>query len=417
MRVMFAVSDYLPHYFPMVPLGWALQAAGHEVRVVCAPAQRPMIENAGLTPVPILDDVDLLMWARLGNFDAARAGAFPADLELPLVNPETGAVLEDVAQFDADAFTASIRGPERAKAGRRIDAMVQFARDWRPDLVVYDLLHLDGVIPARAVGVPAVCHLTGPIGTAETGWGLDFIPRHLSPKYAEYGIAETGPDLVTDVIDICPESMTPPTNARVIPSRYIPYNGPGAMPAWAARRGKRPRVVIMWSSTLEHLYGPVSFAVPAILAGLEGMDADVILTLNARGKERLERDGGVPAGVRVLEQCPISLLMPTADVLIHSGGAGALLAAAAEGVPQVVVAFGAEYRANGDRLAATGAAVHLHGPGADPAGIRKAVEAVLQDPSYRAAAERLREETVARPTPADLVPRLVELAESGRSRP
>lgn len=407
MRVMFAVSDYLPHYFPMVPLGWALQAAGHEVRVVCGAAQRPHIESAGLTPVPILEDVDMLMWARLGVHWAAREGNVPADLDLPLMNPATGEPLADLADFDWDGFLSSVRGPEAAKAGRRIDAMVGFARQWKPDLVVHDILHLDGVVPARALGVPAVCHLTGPLGTKETEWGLDVIPAHFSRAYDTYGVADRGRDLISHVIDICPAAMAPETDAVVVPSRYVPYNGPGAMPAWAARKPRRPRVVVMWSNTLEHLYGPASFIVPAILDAVGDLDADVVLTVNAKSAARLEK---VPHNVRVMEHCPISLLMPTADVLVHSAGAGALLAAAAAGVPQLLITFGAEYRANGRRLAATGSGLQLHGPGIEPEEIRKAVLALLEEPAYRAGGARLREQTLERPTPADLVSVLTDLA-------
>jgi len=407
MRVMFAVSDYLPHYYPMVPLGWALQAAGHEVRVVCGAAQRGYVESAGLTPVPILEDLDLLLWARIGMHAAARAGLVPADLELPLMNPQTGQPLADPADFDFEAFLATVRGPQAGTAGRRIDAMVEFARQWRPDLVVHDILHLDGAVPAKVLGVPAVCHLTGPLGTTETEWGLDLIPQHFSRAYDAHGVADRGRELIEHVIDICPAAMAPGTDAAVIPSRYVPYNGPGPMPVWAGRRAPRPRVVVMWSNTLEHLYGPASFAVPTILDAIGGLDLDVVLTVNAKSVARLEQ---VPDNVRVLEHCPISLLLPTADALVHSGGAGALLAAAAAGVPQLLITFGAEYRANGRRLAATGSGIQVHGPGIEPEAIRKAVLGLLEDPAYGEGAAVLREQTRQRPTPADLVPVLTRLA-------
>ncbi len=407
MRVMFAVSDYLPHYFPMVPLGWALQAAGHEVRVVCAADQVSHVDSAGLTPVPILEDVDMLMWARIGHFAAARDGRVPADLDLPVVNPRTGEVLAGVEDFDLDGFMKTIRGPEAAKMGRRIDAMVDFAQRWSPDLVVYDLLHLDSVVPAKVTGVPAVCHLTGPVGTRETGYGLNFIPEHYSRAYDKHGVVERGTGLISHVIDICPASMAPPTDAVRLPVRYIPYNGPGSMPAWAARKPRRPRIAVMWSNTLSHLYGPGSFAVPAIVDALRDLDVEVVLTVNAEAAKTL---GPLPQNVRLLEHCPVHLLLATADVLVHSGGAGATLTAVANGVPQLFVTFGAEYRANGRRLAATGAGLQVHGPGIDAETIRKSVLTLLEDPSYRDHAGRLRAELLDRPSPAALTGVLEQLA-------
>lgn len=407
MRVMFAVSDYLPHYFPMVPLGWGLQAAGHEVRVVCAPGQTTHVESAGLTPVPILEDVDMLMWARLGHFWAARDGNVPADLDMPVVSPPTGEVLERVEDFDFDAFLKSIRGPEAAKAGRRIDAMVDYARGWRPDLVVHDILHLDAVVAAKVLGVPAVCHLTGPIGTQETGYGLNFIPEHYSRAFDRHGVTERGVDLIRHVIDICPPSMAPPTAANRLPVRYIPYNGPGAMPSWAARKPRRPRICVMWSQTLAKLFGPATFAVPMIVEALADLDVEVVVTVNAEGTRQL---GKLPANVRLLEHCPVHLLLATADALVHAGGAGSTLTAVAAGVPQLFVTFGPEYRANGQRLAATGAGIQLHGPRCDAEAVRKSVLALLEDPSYHDHANRLREEVLAAPTPAQLAIDLTALA-------
>ncbi|MFF2143613.1 nucleotide disphospho-sugar-binding domain-containing protein [Kitasatospora sp. NPDC058190] len=407
MRVMFAVSDYLPHYFPMVPLGWALQAAGHEVRVVCGTAQQSHVEGAGLSPVPVLEDVNMLMWARLGLHQAVRAGTAPAELELPLVHPETGAELGHPDEFDVDAFIRSIRGPEAGKAGRRINAMVDFARDWRPDLVLHDLLHLDGVVPARVLGVPALCHLTGPIGTEETGWGLDFVPQHYSREFERHGITATGRALIDRVIDICPADLAPPTAAERLPLRYVPYNGPGGMDPWMARPAERPRVVVMWSNTLPHLYGARSFAVPMILDALAGLDVDVVLTMNAAG---LAKTGPLPSNVTVVEHCPLHLLMATADLLVHSGGAGGLLTATAHGLPQLVVAFGAEYRANGERIEAAGGGRLLSGPRTDAEELRRSVRALLEDPSHRRGAEKLRDQNLDRPSPADLVETLERIA-------
>jgi len=414
MRVMFAVSDYLPHYFPMVPLAWALQAAGHEVRVVCAPDQTTHVEGAGLTPVPILDDVDMLMWARLGHFWAASAGAVPADLDLPVINPATGEPLASVEDFDADEFFKSIRGPEAAKTGRRIDAMVDFARRWHPDLVIHDTLHLDAVVAAKVVGVPAICHLTGPIGTKETEYGLNFIPEHYSRAFDKHGVVERGTDLIRHVIDICPTSMAPATDAGRLPVRYIPYNGPGSMPAWAARKPRRPRICVMWSQTLTRLFGPATFAVPMIVDALADLDVEVVVTVNAEGTRRL---GKVPDNVRLLEHCPVHLLLATADALVHAGGAGSTLTAVAAGVPQLFVTFGPEYRANGRRLAATGAGLQLHGPRVDSESIRKSVLALLEDQSYGDHANRLRQEMLDQPTPAKLAVDLLELAESGATTP
>ncbi|MEU9111221.1 nucleotide disphospho-sugar-binding domain-containing protein [Streptomyces sp. NPDC048483] len=408
MRVMFAVSDFRPHYYPMVPLGWALQAAGHEVRVVCAPGQRRHIQAAGLTPVPVLRDMDPLLWARLGVHLAARAGTLPPDLGLVPLHPVTGKELARFEDFDSDAFLRTVRAETAATMGQRIGSSVGFAQQWRPDLVVHDLLNLDAVVPAKVLGVPAVCHLTGPIGTEETEWGLDFIPSHFSREYDRYGIEERGTGLIDRVVDICPPSMAPPTRASRLSVRHVPYNGPGAVPGTAVRRGDRPRVCVMWSATVPLLYGAGSFTVPTVLEGLADLDADVVLTMSA---EACESVGPLPANVELLERAPVHTLLPTSDVLVHNGGAGAALAAIAAGVPQLCLTFGAEYRANGRRVGATGAGQVLPGT-AGAQDIRSAVLDLLGDPAFTERARALRDETRRQPSPAELAGTLEEMATS-----
>ncbi|WP_030373426.1 nucleotide disphospho-sugar-binding domain-containing protein [Streptomyces rimosus] len=406
MRVMFAVSDFRPHYYPMVPLGWALQAAGHEVRVVCAPGQQQHIQHAGLTPVPVLRDMDPLLWARFGVHLAARSGTLPPDLGLVPLHPVTGEELASFEDFDSDAFLRTARADTAAIMGQRISSSVDFARQWRPDLVVHDLLNLDAVVPAKALGVPAVCHLTGPIGTEETEWGLDFIPTHFSREYDRYGIEERGTDLIEHVVDICPPSMAPPTRATRLQVRHVPYNGPGAVPGTAVRRGDRPRVCVMWSATVPLLYGAVAFTVPTVLEALAGLDADVVLTMST---ESCKRVGPLPANVELLEQAPVHTLLSTSDVLVHNGGAGAALAAIAAGVPQLCLTFGAEYRANGQRVSATGAGRVLPGL-AGARDIRATMRDLLGDPVFTERARALRDEMQSQPSPTELAEVLEEMA-------
>ncbi|MBA8827514.1 UDP:flavonoid glycosyltransferase YjiC (YdhE family) [Saccharopolyspora lacisalsi] len=406
MRVVFAVSDYRPHYYPMVPLGWALQAAGHEVRVVCAPKQAPLIDSAGLTPVPLLDDVDLLKMTRVWNHWQQREGLAPEELELPALNPMTGAELDRLEDFDWAEFPRDEWWPGPTM-GQRIRAMVGFVEQWRPGLVVHDLLYLDPVVAARDAGIPSICHLTGPIGTTETEWGLDFVPQWFSEEFDNHEVPRDGEALIDRVVDICPPSMSPPTNALRLPMRYIPYNGPGSMPLWAQKRSHKPRVCIMWSNTLVHLYGSKSFVVPTLLAALADLDVEVVLTMNA---DALSRLGPIPANVRALEHCPVHILQETTDLMVHSAGAGALLTAAAAGVPQLLVTFGAEYRANGRRLAATGAGVQLDGVRINAETVRESAITLLDDPSYRHHAQALRREMYDMPTPADSVRGLESIA-------
>jgi UDP:flavonoid glycosyltransferase YjiC (YdhE family) len=112
---------------------------------------------------------------------------------------------------------------------------------------------------------------------------------------------------------------------------------------------------------------------------------------------------------------PLNLIMPHVDVLVHQGGDGTTLAAATAGVPQLAITRKPDAETPASRIAASGAGLWLRYQElrTDPHSgdvIRDAVRTLLTDPAYRAAAHRLRAENENQPPPADVVPRLAELA-------
>src|SRR5690349_17741502 len=58
MRVLLTSWAWPSHFMPLVPLGWALQAAGHEVHVASQPRLAPVITEAGGVAVPVGPDLD-----------------------------------------------------------------------------------------------------------------------------------------------------------------------------------------------------------------------------------------------------------------------------------------------------------------------------------------------------------------------
>src|SRR5689334_18666787 len=187
MRVLFTVSAWPGHYFPMVPLARSLGAAGHGVRVLCAPSQADAVRAAGLDAVPALDGLDMVLQARLRQFWDAQAGNWPYRWLPP--HPVTGVELGSLAEFDFPAYRTRHRAAALSATGRSFDAAVAFGRDWRPDLVVHDRLSLEGLLVARVLGVPAALHLWGPVGTAEDG-ALRLLPGDPTGSFPRYGAGE-----------------------------------------------------------------------------------------------------------------------------------------------------------------------------------------------------------------------------------
>ncbi|WP_203765403.1 nucleotide disphospho-sugar-binding domain-containing protein [Actinoplanes nipponensis] len=402
---MCTVSAWPTHWYPMVAVLWGLQAAGHQVAVVCPPSQAAPVTRAGLTPAPVLAELDIAFLARLRNVFDAQAGAWPYDWPPP--HPVTGAPMKAVAEFGYAEFTRAGAEKIARPVARNGRAAIAFAREYRPDLVLHEPLAMEGLLAARVVGVASAVHLWGPIGTHERDPAAASVVEYPVGSFAPHGAGAVALDTVGHVIDPCPEPLGPVVDAERLAVRYTPYNGPEEVPAWLLDPPTRPRVAVVWGTSLTAMYGPGSFAVPLILDALAGLDVEVVVCTSARDAAGVRY---TRPGVRVVAELPLHLLLPTCAAVVHHGGAGCLMTAVATGVPQVVLPTGMDQPVNAARLAATGAAISVPRAGADPEAVRAAVAAVVGEPSYRAAAAALRRSNDDRGTPAELVGGLEKLA-------
>ncbi|WP_328891794.1 nucleotide disphospho-sugar-binding domain-containing protein [Streptomyces sp. NBC_00316] len=407
MRVLFSVSPWPTHYASMVPLSWALQASGHEVRVLCAPSQTGPVTRAGLQPVPVLDGMDVAVHNRMSYVREALRGDWP--YPWPPLHPVTGAVMDSLDDFDLAQYRRTAEPEYARRAAQGHDRAVRFARRWRPELVVHDPVSTEGQLVAHVLGVPAVLALWGPVGTHEAH-GPELIPEDLSRSFERYGCGPFGADSIEYVIDPCPEALEPPVQACRLPVRFIPYNGGGLAPDWLDQPARGVRVAVTWSTALTSMSGPDSFILPRIVTALADLDAEVVLTAT---RDDVAALGAVPPSVRVLERCPLGPLLAHSDLVLHHGGAGSAMTALAAGVPQLAVTFAAEQARIAERVQEAGAGRHLPGHLASREAIRSAAEALLSRPDYRRTAWQLSEDNLRRPSPVRLVDRLVRLARGG----
>ncbi|MFD3331780.1 nucleotide disphospho-sugar-binding domain-containing protein [Streptomyces sp. NPDC058700] len=404
MRVLFTVSTWPTQYAAMVPLGWALQAAGHEVRVLCAPSQAAAVGRAGLVPVPVLGGMEEVLRLRLQYHAEAAAGIWPYPWLPP--HPLTGERLDRLDAFDTRRFEREVAPELDASTARSFDAAVDYARDWRPDLVLYDPGSLEGLLAADVLGVPAALCLWGPASPHDPDH-MRIVPTDRSGSFARYGLGPFDLTMIERVVDPNPPSLKVPIGSARLPVRYVPYNGAGSAPAWTARPPEGRRVCVTWSTALSTVSGPDSYLLPRIVAALDGLDCEVVLTATARDVAAL---GPVPSSVRVAENLPLAALLPGSAAVVHHGGSGSTLTSLWAGVPQFIATFASEQQVTGERVAATGAALHVPGHLADEAAIRAGVERLIEDGAHRAAAGRLREEVAEAPTPAALTTALEALA-------
>jgi UDP:flavonoid glycosyltransferase YjiC (YdhE family) len=157
--------------------------------------------------------------------------------------------------------------------------------------------------------------------------------------------------------------------------------------------------------------GPPAAGGPVVVAnlGTTPMDEGPVLTrlveaLGELGEPALVTVGShldpaafpAPAGVTVSGYVPHASVLPGARLFVGHGGLSGIGAALAHGVPMVCVPLGRDQPDNAARVAAVGAG--LLRPGSAPAAeLHAAMATVLRDPSFAAAAGRLRDAIPAPP--------------------
>lgn len=409
MRVLFIPWSQPTHYMQAVPLVWAFRAAGHDVRVAGQPHVAEAVKRSGLTFTPVGRDYDYLP-----DFLAVTRKI----AEHTRDNAGRGSDLAGRAEVPADRMRKALQSrfaPFTRTAEAMAGELTALAAAWRPDLVVANDMAIVAPLVAEAAGVPLVHHLTGPaftrrMGVFPAGGGDPAIwPDDLRALFEQYGV-EPRADYAAATVDPCPERLQYPGVPNRTPVRFVPYNGPGDVPDWLSEPPARARVCVTWGTTTSQLVGTEGFLVPRILRALAGADVEVVATVKAEDRDLV---GAVPANVRLVQEVPLHLLLPSCAAVVHQGGTGTMLTAAALGVPQVVVPGVLDQVAATEQLVAAGAGLSLtpaEAEAADGAAVAAAVAQALSDDKLKTAARDLRDEIAAEPSPARVVEALAALA-------
>ncbi|MFF3857267.1 nucleotide disphospho-sugar-binding domain-containing protein [Micromonospora sp. NPDC002575] len=392
MRVLFTSATFRSHLFPLVPLAWALRAAGHDVRVAVQPPLVRDVLGAGLPAVEAGAGPDFM-----SELKKALAGG----LEGPGgTTPSIEQIVVPHVRI-AEAFAADL---------------VPFARRWSPDLVVADPAAFVAPVVARAVGAPLVLHTWGPMPdqlwadlVAESEVRQNW-PKELLAFLDRWDVP-LGPDYADLVIDPCPDELLAIRMASRHATRYVPYNGSALTPSWLDEPAGRPRVCISWGTTSDFMGAEVLRTPLRIVEALADMDVEVVAALGKIDRTLL---GAPRDNVRVVDWLPLSMLLPTCDALINQGGPGTVLAAVASGVPQLVVPQISAQPLGAELLTASGAGLSLTPDEVTAESIGKTVAELLDGSSIRAAAQALAQRNAARPDATQLVPTLQALADSAR---
>ncbi|GAA3736300.1 activator-dependent family glycosyltransferase [Streptomyces tremellae] len=416
MRVLFVTLSDRSHLLSMVPLAWSLAVAGHDVQVASSPALMGAVRSVGLTGVPVGED---------HNFHEMLARN-RGSLENPLSDWSTPTLETHSWEQALAKLRAAVLFSHQVYNDPMIPDLVAYARNWRPDLVVWEPLSYAGPVAARVVGA-AHARLLWCFDNhsamrdvflrrqAERPWERreDPLAGWLGGHLARYGSSFDEEVLVGQwTIDLVPTSLQSPLAAERIPVRCLPYNGPCEIPGWLNEPPERPRVVLTPGISTRAVVGDSLLPIPDMIDTLGGMDIDVVATLPADEAAKL---GKTPRNTRIVDFVPLHALLPTASAVIHYGGYGSWTTALVNAVPQLIPTIRyADWWNRATSLAEAGAGLAFHASELTADVLREGVQRLVGEPSFREAAERLRQESLSAPTPHDLVPVLENLTAERR---
>ena len=381
MRILFTFMGRSGHFEPLVPIARAAQTTGHTVAFGCGPLMVAMVEAAGFTAF------------------ALGSG--------------TGRALERAPLRPLDSQREEREFRERfVRDGARYRAphTIALCTAWQPDLVVCDETDFGSLLAAERLGLPYATVLV----LAAGGFiRAELVVEPLSELRAEHGLPPD-PQLTMLrrylVLSPVPPSYRDPafplpaTAHSLRPLTLSPAANDDA-PPWLSSLDDAPVVYFTLGTVFNTESGDL-FA--HVLTGLRDLPINLIVTVGHHIDPA--EFGPQPTNVHIAQFIPQSVILPRCHAVVSHGGSGSVLGALAHGLPSVLLPMGADQPHNAARCAALGVAQVLDPMAATPASVRQALTTVLDDPAYRQAAERIRDEIAALPEPTYAVQLLERLA-------
>jgi UDP:flavonoid glycosyltransferase YjiC (YdhE family) len=388
MRVLLGAFGDPGHAFPMIALGRALVARGH--------------------------DVTLQTWTRWQEDVEAEGMRFAAAPEYGVFPPDSGSLdfYESVVQATRDTLP--------------------LVRDLRPDVAVADILTLAPALAAELENVPCATLIPHVYPPGESGFPIYSLGARLPRTAAGRALwrqlqrpVDRGVERGRLELNSTRErlGLEPLDHVHGGISRELVLVG--TFPQLEYPRSWPPEVHVvgplMWEPPTLDVELPPGDA-PLVLvapstaqdaehrllrAALRGL-ADAPVRVLATWNRRLpSRPLLVPGNARLVEWVPYSRTMPHCDVVICHAGHGTLVRALASGCAVVAAPAVGDMNENAARVDWSGAGVRVPRRFVSPRPLRLAVERALYEPAIRARARKLAAWSDAN-DPADAAAVLVE---------
>ncbi len=385
MRILFTFVGGNGHFEPLVPIARTAAAMGHTVAFVSKPSMIATVEAAGFAGFAV---------------GSGRTGT-PA--RLPLLNVSMEREYQDLR----DGFA-------RRVARERAAAMLALCADWHPDLLVRDEIDFGAAITAERLGLP---HATVLVIAAGSFVRPDVVAEALNEVRAEHGLPPD-PDLAMLsrylVLSPFPPSYRDPafplpaTAHSIRPLALDPSRNDVA-PPWIPQVRGAPTVYFTLGTIFNMESGDLF---QRVLAGLRDLSINLIVTV---GNDIDPAEfGPQPSNIYMERYIPQAAVLPHCAAVVSHGGSGSVIGTLAYGLPSLLIPMGADQPLNAARCADLGVARVLDAVAATPGMVRAAASTVLDDPTYRRAAERMRDEIAALPGPTHAVMLLERLVAEQR---
>jgi UDP:flavonoid glycosyltransferase YjiC (YdhE family) len=373
-RILIAATGGTGHVAPLLPFADAFARRGDDVLLIGPPSLAETVRHTG---------------------HRVRTGAAPPADELaaiwsrvPTVSRAAAAILVDREIFG------------RLSTAAMLSTMVRTCREWRPDLVLREPCEYASVVTADSEGIPhaQVAISMADVETSALELVAPVLPAGLTDRIR-----------AAPYVTRFPASLDPSSFPVTRRFREVSADG-AALPAWWPG-DDRPLVYLTLGTVAGGLPGAAA-AYRAALDAVAELPVRVLLTVGRKFDAAVL--GDVPSNTHVAAWVPQADVLRDAAVVCCHGGSGTTFGALAAGVPLVLLPMFADQPANGRRLAAAGAGVVVEplGGAEDTMGrfgsvdvprIRAAIESVLRDTGYRAAAMRIADEMRRLPTVAELI--------------
>jgi UDP:flavonoid glycosyltransferase YjiC (YdhE family) len=361
------------HAFPMIALGCALAARGHNVTLQTWERWRAPIEAEGLTFAPAPE------------YHVFPSGPEPLDFYEAVVHatrdtlPLVAALKPDVVVADiltlAPALAAELAGIPCATLIPHVFPQTE------PGLPIYSL---GARLPRTAAGRAFWRRAGRPVehglqrGRAE----LNDVRVRLGLPALEYTHGGTSRELA--LVATFPQLEYPrapggwgPNTQVVGPLMWEPPAEDVALPP-----GEEPLVLVAPSTAQDPSHR-------MLLAALRGLADAPVRVLAAWNRRLPPRSLPVPANARVVDWVSYSRTMPFCDVVVCHAGHGTLARALASGCAVVACPAIGDMNENAARVSWAGAGVRVPRRFISPRPLRLAVERALREPSIRGRAREL----------------------------